>query len=270
MFAKYKFNINQITNNSGSSINIPITMDILPVDQSETIQRDFVDYEVRAAINPIEDYEKVRFLPVYTGGTTDIIMDVVTYKISLITSTIADGDTLANLGFVKDDIKFNRNKFKRSFLRLLFYDSDSLTNQNLLFFETIYLRRRSDYFTPTSIQNLDTIPASFKVENPIAKPNGFAEGYHLYFFKDLVSELPYELYMRAEYNSAVDGVTTNMMTTQTPLPIDEYVDKLFVRYVLRRSNNGYYYVIDEDYSDNVTYNVSDKEIMINLYQVNVT
>lgn len=48
-------------------------------------------------------------------------------------------DTLAYLGFTNNDVKYQKGKLKGSFLRLLFYDSDNLANQNLLHTATIFL-----------------------------------------------------------------------------------------------------------------------------------
>lgn len=48
-------------------------------------------------------------------------------------------DTLSYLGFTNDDIKYQKSKLKKSFLRISFYDSDNIGNQNLLHTSTIFL-----------------------------------------------------------------------------------------------------------------------------------
>lgn len=48
-------------------------------------------------------------------------------------------DALSFLGFINDDIKYQKSKLKKSFLRLSFYDSDNIGNQNLLHTSTIFL-----------------------------------------------------------------------------------------------------------------------------------
>ena len=48
-------------------------------------------------------------------------------------------DILSYLGFANDDVKYQKSKLKKSFLRLLFYDSDNIGNQNLLHTATIFL-----------------------------------------------------------------------------------------------------------------------------------
>lgn len=48
-------------------------------------------------------------------------------------------DTLGYLGFTNNDVKFQKSKLKKSFLRISFYDSDNIGNQNLLQTSTIFL-----------------------------------------------------------------------------------------------------------------------------------
>lgn len=47
-------------------------------------------------------------------------------------------DLLTFLNFTNDDVKFQKNKLKKSFLRLSFYDSDNPLNNNLLAYSTVY------------------------------------------------------------------------------------------------------------------------------------
>ena len=60
----YKINISTIsTGTTATTINIPINMEYQMIDQSELVERVFVDVETEKAINPIIDYERVRYLP---------------------------------------------------------------------------------------------------------------------------------------------------------------------------------------------------------------
>jgi len=52
-----------LSGTTASTISIPFSMDYQLVDQAELIQRDFVKIETEAAINPILDYDRARFLP---------------------------------------------------------------------------------------------------------------------------------------------------------------------------------------------------------------
>lgn len=48
-------------------------------------------------------------------------------------------DLLSFLGFSNDDVKYQKSKLKKTFLRISFYDSDNIGNQNLLHTSTIFL-----------------------------------------------------------------------------------------------------------------------------------
>jgi hypothetical protein len=56
-----------------------------------------------------------------------------------VNSISSQSDLLTYLGFSNNDIKYQKNKLKKSFLRLSFYDSMNPMNQNLLAYSTIYL-----------------------------------------------------------------------------------------------------------------------------------
>ena len=72
--------------------------------------------------------------------------------------------------------------------------------------------------------------------------------------------------MRAEFNNAKNGRTTNMMTSSTVVGIEDLVNQLHTRYVLKRDTTiGYYYEIDDTYSTNV--NKLGNDLTINLYEV---
>lgn len=50
----------------------------------------------------------------------------------------SQADLLSYLGFTDKDVKYQKNKLKKSFLRLSFYDSTNQANQNLLAYYTIF------------------------------------------------------------------------------------------------------------------------------------
>ena len=63
-------------------------------------------------------------------------------------------DLLSYLGFTNDDVKYQKSKLKKSFLRISFYDSDNVGNQNLLHTSTIFLDS-GDLFAKY-IKNIET------------------------------------------------------------------------------------------------------------------
>ena len=57
---KFKIPIRDI-NISGTTINLNVNLDFSPVDNAELIKTKLIDDEIEKAINPIDDYKKVRF-----------------------------------------------------------------------------------------------------------------------------------------------------------------------------------------------------------------
>lgn len=118
-------------------INIPLTLTHSEVGQDDTIDNHFVKQEVEKAINPIVDYEKNRFEP----NQKDKFIGRIDYDINLLKDgAFPESTTLETIGFVDNDIKYRRNNFKKSFLNLMFFDSDVPTNQNYLGNITIFNR----------------------------------------------------------------------------------------------------------------------------------
>ena len=281
-----KFEINLATLNSGTTattINIPINMEYQLVDQAELVDRVFVEVETQKAVNSIIDYEKVRFIPVTSTGSSFNIVNKIMYNVNMISGNTYV-NTYGDIGFTNDDIKFQRETFKQTFLDLNFYDTDNPMTQNLLSNITLFSALKEGNLVQLSATTgvpgqplpATQIPISYLLENPILKPKGFSEGYHLYDYKDelTIGQSKY-LYMRATFKNAKDGKTTNIMVKNSALPIDTLIHELYTRFILFRTNTGYYYKIDETYQgtsaltntpNNVSY--SNNDVTINLYQIN--
>lgn len=76
------------------------------------------------------------------NGNDDYNIESVTYKEDRIKRNSLkeyQSDLLSYLGFSNDDVKFQKSKLKKSFLRISFYDSDNVANQNLLHTATIFI-----------------------------------------------------------------------------------------------------------------------------------
>lgn len=264
----------KIGSGSATTINIPIVMTFQPIDQAEVVERDFVEKEIENSINPITDFEKVRFIPV---DSNNVQIDSLIYKINLLDGATFPTTTMySHADFEYNDVRFGKNSFKRSFLRLSFYDSDIPTNQNLMSFMTLFCKLTVNDIIPLT-QNITTstpfgpvtlpapvpngglpnpitsIPIRFIVEDPIKFPDGISEGYNIYHFKDDVSDtLPKELFMRASWNNAKTGESIALITDGTPQTINNLVSKLHMKYILKRDNTGWWYEIDETYSTNIS------------------
>jgi hypothetical protein len=279
MFVKnYKININTLkSGTTATTINIPINMEYQLVDQAELIDRVFVEIETEKAINEIIDYEKIRFVPI---NSLDNQINSITYTVDLLGLT-----TYGSIGFDDNDIKFQKESFKQTFLNLNFYDSNNPMNQNLILNITLFSQLTAFDLVPlsgtTGIAG-QPLPANFikikyVLENPLLNPLGFSEGYFLYDYKDElnVGDSKY-LYMRASFKNAKDGKSTNLMVKNTALPIDELIHQLYTRYVLTRTIDGYYFRIDDSYqgsniltnTHNVSYSNNNNDVTINLYKIN--
>ncbi len=272
---RYTINIATVsTASTANYINIPINMEYQFVDQAELVERVFVEKEIQKNINPIFDYEKVRFIP---SGTSIGNVNKITYSVEFLSGT-----TYGSIGFNDDDIKFAKNNFKNSFLNLAFYDSPNALEQRLISVIDLYPHlSQIDLYDNTAVfpqipgqpRPANQIQVSFILSNPIYNPRGNAEGYHLYNYKDeVLSGTPKELYMKATFKNAKTGKSTNLMVDNTPHTIDVLVGKLYTKYVLVRNNTGYFYKIDETYNsdgtttpNNVTYVGND--VTIRLYQI---
>ena len=281
MFVKnYKININTLkSGTTATTINIPINMEYQLVDQAELIDRVFVEIETEKAINEIIDYEKIRFVPI---NSLDNQINSITYTVDLSGLT-----TYGSIGFDDNDIKFQKESFKQTFLNLNFYDSNNPMNQNLILNITLFSQLTEFDLVPlnssTGIAG-QPLPANFikikyVLENPLLNPLGFSEGYFLYDYKDElnVGDSKY-LYMRASFKNAKDGKSTNLMVKNTALPIDELIHQLYTRYVLTRTIDGYYFRIDDSYqgsniltnTHNVSYSNNNNDVTINLYKINAS
>jgi len=277
MSAKYKIRISQLSGVTDTLIKIPVTLTPRTTDQAEIVDRVFVDVEVEKAINPILDYEKARFTPIFTGVTENTLVQNVKYNIKFLNSSgfPTSPSFYSDIGVTDDDLRYGKKRFENSFINLSFYDTDKATDQRLISYINIFSR-----LTGADLQDLSDpkpglpkpasqVPISSSLSNPIRDPEGFAEGFYIYNYKDEVTaETPKELYMRARYNNAANGTTTNMMTEGIAYPIDDLVNKLYTRYVLYRNTTGYYYAIDETYSNNVTR--SGDNIIVDIYEIQAT
>jgi hypothetical protein len=119
-------------------------------------------------------------------------------------------------------------------------------------------------FVSGAAKDVSEIPLRFIVENPIKRPRGFAEGYYLYHQQN---DIPNSIYMRATYNNAKTGVSSDLVTSKEPKTVEEIISKLHIKYDLKYDGNTYYYEIDTTYSDNIV--VSGDTLSINLYEIQV-
>lgn len=284
MYAKYQISTNTINNvnATATTINIPITLEYQIVDNAELIEQVFVKVEEQKAVNPILDYDKVRFLPVYDSTT---FVDKISYNLNFLNdnSGMVVPTYYSTIGFDDADIKFKKNFFTESYLLLSFYDSDNPLTQNLVTQIEVYNHlSSSDYYLTTTNSQIagqpkpsNTIPVNLVILNPLTNRSGYFEGYHIYAYKDeyFIDAPPKSLYMKASYINAKTGKVINMMTENTKYSIDQLIYKQYTKYNLFRNTSGFYYGVDTTYSNNVSYTNSSnpnlRNLTVNLYQIQV-
>lgn len=258
---------NVVSGDTFVNIKIPVSLDFTNMGQRDLINREFVDVEMENAINPIVDYEKVKFKPTFNNENINSI----SYYLYL-NGTVSPS-TLDQLGYEYNDVQYNLNSFKTSFLRLYFYDSNITTDQNLIFvidlFPEVYEEDKIDLgnFDLGKVKPLNQISAKFQSYNGNKFLDRSSDGYNIFYFKNIVtSQNSLELFMRAEFFNTKTGLISNLMTIGTSVDITDLTDNLFTKYTLERNELGNIYRLDTS-QQNVSYNASNKNYEINLYRI---
>lgn len=265
---KYSININDIGDN-GIIMSLPIGQTNSLVGKEDTIKRDFIEKEVKNSINEIIDYEKVKIKP-------NSNVKSITYNVKMFNDGYSQ-TTWSDIGFENNDIKYRRNNFIKSHLRLEFYDSDIVATQRLLFYVTLFPKYNTENIVGDNYNSAD-YTVSFTLSDNTNNRNLNSEGFNLYYFKDeILPTVPKHLYMKGVFNNAKNGKTTKLMSSDNPnLMIDNLIlstnelninNNIHTRYLLIRDENGYRYEIDNSYSTNVV--MTNDKIHINLHQISV-
>ena len=181
------------------------------------------------------------------------------------------GDLLGYLGFTDDDVYYQKDALKKSFLRLSFYDSPNRETQKLLYYSTIYFdtnRISNKYIKDLNAWRNDLsytprygqlVFASDIVRHGSFKSNGTSaltaeltcadkyddtnssDGFYLHLFDKLVSgNTCTPIYMKAEFNNAKFGKTVPMIRPifkKSNKPISP-INTSFPREYMKYKNNG--------------------------------
>ena len=259
-------------NMSGTSINIPLFLSFMPVDNTELIETKFIDDEVDKVINPIIDYKKVRFLLADNITDWNIVPKIkinLNFFIATPTGnpsppftyaydnpTTYDGaGTYGDLFFQYDDIFCRTDRLMNSFLRLTFFDSPDTSTNTLLFFTDIFTQIEKDQMNEWNfVLPPDNCTISFILGDSVLEPDTIHEGFYLYWFKDLVDNSPngeYEMYMSVVYSNAGNGETIPMYPLKTDLSVPVIMTDLngptgglFLKVILKNDNGIYKYIFD--------------------------
>ena len=154
-------------------------------------------------------------------------------------------DLLSFLGFTNEDVRFQKNKLKKSFLRLMYFDSTNPANQNMIGYSTIFFdtgdmfakyikyNEEKNYVAVNMNENqygvyniskgktgIRVNRESFNEKTRLSSQfvvkskntsKASSEGFYLYIWKDNSTPLPQDLYMKVEFNHAGYGRTIPFM-----------------------------------------------------------
>ena len=216
------------TDQTGFTIDIPLKLEFTPTDSSELVQEKFVDDEVIKSINPITDYKKVRFKPARVTNNNWEVIDEFKIKLNFFTKDSISAGTptygtgvYGDIGFSSTDLFCRSSRVINSYLSFNFYDSPNPSSNNLITFSNIFtqifLDQKDAYGIPLPASEN---PISYRLGDTTLKPDSVHEGFHLYWFEDLVKGAPnneYVMYLSPTYNNANNGEVSIMYPTQTTI-----------------------------------------------------
>lgn len=247
--------------NTGTTIDIALSTNFFPVDNAELIEDKFVKEEIKKAINPIIDYKKIIFKPAdnnwnlidrFKINLNFYTPESITLGSPLHRGTAAEPGLYKDLGFKFDDIFCRTNRFVNSFVRFSLFDNPNSGKNELLTFSDIFTQvgpEQENQFGFTL--PIDECPVTLTLGDPVTQPDEVHEGFHIYWFKDLVDNSPnqeYEVYGVLQFNNALNGRIYNMSASKQIAPNDVTLSNiegengiLYLKIILRNDNGVYKY-----------------------------
>ena len=204
-----------------------------------------------------------------------------------------ESDMIGFLGFTDNDIQNQKMKVRKSFIRLLFYDSKDPMTQKLLYYSTIffdtgelfgkYIKAKNEL----KLMNLPTddvvfnssaltdnrLDCRFTVSNEYNTEKS-SDGFNVYYFPE--NEVK-TIYMKVEFNHAGYGRTIPMMewgwsgnSVATGLTVSDYLNQVYIPIEIGYIENEkrYYYKFTPDKF--IETNENNDTISINLVEPKLT
>ena len=189
---------------------------------------------------------------------------------------VNSSNLLGYLGFTDEDVYNQKNRVKKTFIRLSFYDSENPLTQNLLYYSTIFLDSGELFgrFVKRKARLMDEDPAYNEAYDPVVwSPTAktdvesavtsqltvndeydftkSGEGFNLYLFREdapVDENDPQDIYMKVEFNHAGFGRTVplimwpkNIIGQPETLTVENYLKNLYIRVRIALSDRGYVY-----------------------------
>jgi hypothetical protein len=260
-------------------IIIPVKIEFDLTGQEDAI-KDYENDVVQEIINPIKDFEVVRFTHDETNLTTqktDVNYNFFFYDQSTnITNTnfsnenlwvnsynFTTNPTYTGESFTNNEIYYTANSFRRSFFKLDFYDSQNSTNQKLYF--TIVIPTQQGYTIP---QNIGTtlVPNIVDIKIPKFKLDfvGDKEGFFIYVPKNEETINRSTFYMSVKFFNAKTGEFIRMINKPQSLIASKFnfkKEEIFYYKMILQYENFTYKIFNS--SDQ---RVGDENNPINWYQ----
>lgn len=178
--------------------------------------------------------------------------------------TFRDADTSIksydSLGFSYEDLLFNRNRFKRSFIRAVFYDSSNPSNQVALFEQRFYLQLNE--FVRDVNGDVDNTVSNLKIKLICQSPYVGLYNKNYYIYDRIVGNYPKNIYAYYSFNNALNGDSTTLVSKQSINSISQFNQNNYIKYTLFDNVGGAYYDIDDS---NREITKTTNEVEINLY-----
>ena len=242
--------------NGNLRVSVPIAEDFATNAFAEDAFNSFAESRKNGAVNEIIDYEKMKFTPCYRGSNGKIqLYNSIKFNINLrdrkgsedwtvndenywfayntisqsgrlkkTNKNVSGADIISSLDFEDNDIYYQKNKVKNTFLRISFYNSNDRKTQQLLYSVKLYLDSGRLY--GKYIKDVENRPESegMVVDDWGLGENGLyvdftcsssydtgntSEGFYLYLFPSNLNEETKggTIYMKAELNNSKYGYT---------------------------------------------------------------
>lgn len=257
---KYKLNIT-----GNTYISIPLTMDLKHVRQDDDMENNLIRDEVNIVTNPIVDYERLRYKCVYidddnnSHNVSDIIYELI----------FINGGTWYDIGFNKDDIKYNKQSLFMSFLEIKLYTEKDVNNRKLIDYIKMYPNKQ--YLSSTS--NFPNIPIQLKVSSNINDKASNNDGYFLYYKEDLFDG-DNRLFAEINFFNAKSGKLVRLLTgdgfsnVNNKIKVNEIMDNRFIEYKFINSDERFDYNIRGCINNLSTIN-NEKQLTVSLFELKV-
>jgi len=237
---KYKIRYNPLL--SGDTyINIPVDLKFTPINQTDLRNSKLIESEVDKIINPIIDYERFRYKCGYLDTGQIVKAENLIYQLNFI-----NGGRWSDIGFNKDDLKYNKNGLLLSYLEIKFYNSKDKNDSKLMDIIKIYPNKNELIYSG----NFPFNNVTFTISSNIIDKQSNNDGYFLYN-KTKIPESGETLYGEFKFFNGKTGITYRFTTTDgytTPsvnIKLNQLNDNLYVAYLFKRYNKEYYYTISD-------------------------